>query len=234
MRPAPVLAPAPALAPALALAPAPALALALALLLTPSPSAAQTKGDDMPDFMHHPVVSERRHGFTFGVIAGPSLLTTTATPTEYAKRNPDYEVHLGGVVVPSMSVFLGVAFADELSFALELEPSLAKHGDVKISGRAFAFRLETWPLVSLGKAYRDFGIATRFGFGSANFTSISTGDSIASAGGYSMVGVDLLWDALRLGSFGFGPTLGVSYRFSATYTQTDVVLGLRSAFYGGP
>ncbi len=204
------------------------------MLLVSSLASAQSKGDDMPDFMHHPVVAERRHGFTFGVVTAASLLWTTATPTDYAKRNSAYEVRLSGAVVPYVSPFFGVAFADELSFTLSFQPSLARHGDVKISGNCFAFRVEAWPLVSLGKAYRDFGIAGRFGFGTASFTSRATDDSIANAGNYSMVGVDLLWDAARLGSFGFGPTLGVSYRFSATYSQTDVILGLRSAFYGGP
>jgi hypothetical protein len=195
---------------------------------------AQSKGDDMPDFMRVPVQTERRHGFTFGVTAAPAMVWSRATPNEYEKRNDRYAVRFDHAVVTTGTLFLGVAFADELSFAFQLEPSFARHGNVKVSGFAFAFRVETFPFVSLGGIYRDLGIAPRFGLGTASFKRKSTGESLATSSLYSLVGVDVFWDALRHGHFGLGPTLGIAHRFSETYRWTEVTLGVRVAFYGGP
>jgi len=204
------------------------------LAMSPSIARAQSKGDDMPDFMRKPVEASRRRGFTFGLVGAPSMYWSSATPVDYVKRSSAYEVRASHAIAPSISGFLGVAFADEASFTLAVEPALARHGDIRTSGIAFAFRIETWPLVKLGGVFRDLGIAGKFGLGSANFRRISTGETLASSGGYSLVGVDLLWDALRIGGLGIGPTAGVTYRFSATYEETDLTLGLRVAFYAGP
>lgn len=64
-------------------------------------------------------------------------------------------------------------------------------------------------------------------------TSQATGDTLASSGTYSLVGLDLVWDAWRVGHLGVGPTIGVTYRKSETYSETDLLLGLRVAIYGG-
>jgi hypothetical protein len=195
---------------------------------------AQSKGDDMPDFMREPTKTERRHGFTFGVTVAPAMMWARATPNEYEKRNDAYAVRFDHAVVTTGALFFGVAFADELSFAFQLEPSFARHGDVKVSGFAFAFRIETFPFVSLGGIYRDLGIAPRFGLGSATFKNKTTGESLATSSLYSLVGVDLFWDALRLGHFALGPNVGLAHRFSETYRSTELTFGLRVAFYGGP
>lgn len=211
------------------------IAIACLALAAPSIARAQSKGDDMPDFMREPVKTTRRHGFTIGLQAAPAMLWARATPNDYAKRNDAYAVRLDHVVATTGSLFLGVAFADELSFAFQLEPSFVRHGDVRVSGFSFAFRVETFPFVSLGGIWRDLGIAPRFGLGSARFRSVSTGDSLATSGGlYSLVGVDVFLDAARLGHFGLGPTIGLAHRFSETYRSTELTLGLRVAFYGGP
>ena len=210
------------------------MAIVAVSIAGPETARAQSKGDDMPEFMRRPVETTRRHGFTFGVAVAPAMVWARATPHEYQKRTDTYAVRLDHAVVPTGALFFGVAFADELSFAFQLEPSFVRHGDVRVTGFSFAFRVETFPFVSLGGIYRDFGIAPRFGLGTASFKSKSTGGSLATSGLYSLVGVDLFWDALRSGHFGFGPTIGLAHRFSETYGATELTLGVRIALYGGP
>jgi hypothetical protein len=194
---------------------------------------AQSKGDDQPDFMRAPIVAARRHGFTAGVSLAPATVWARGTPTAYAQRNSAYEQRLGPAVAPSVSAHLGYALADEVSFTLAVEPSLYSHGDRKISGTSLAFRVELWPLVSLGGAFRDLGVVARAGLGSARVKDAS-GASLASSGNYSLVGLDLIWDAARFHGLALGPTLGLTHRSSETWTETDLQLGLRVAFYGGP
>jgi hypothetical protein len=213
------------------------LASAAALAATTlgaSPSRAQSKGDDMPEFMHEPIAATRRHGFEFGITAAPQSVWAHGTPTAYALRTPANEVHLGPAIVPGFSGYLGYALADEVSFTFAVEPALYRHGDAKISGTSFAFRIEAWPFARLGRVGRDVGIVGRAGLGSARVTDQTTGDSLASSGTYSLVGLDVVWDAARVGGLGIGPTIGISYRSSQTWSETDLLMGLRVAFYGGP
>lgn len=205
----------------------------LALLLLPSRAEAQSKGDEEPDFMKEPIVSKRRRGFLVGVEAAPTLMTSRSTPTEFAKRNDAFAVNLGPRIVPTISGFVGAAFADELSVAVEVQPSLVSTSDVKVGGFAVAFRIEAWPLVSYGGVFRDLALVARFGLGSASLTDAKTGD-VVGGGTYSLVGGALMWDAVRFRWFGAGPTLGADYRSGATHRQTDVSLGLRVVFYAGP
>src|SRR5438552_2359907 len=91
-------------------------ALLVALASGASPRAhAQSKGDDTPEFMKHPVEATRRRGFTFGVMASPMVYWARGTPTEYVKRNDAYRVRLDHAFAPSVVGFLGVALADEIS-----------------------------------------------------------------------------------------------------------------------
>ena len=203
-------------------------------LIVPTLAHAQSSGADDPPFMHVPASSTRRNGFTFGLSTGASVVTSNATPTAYAQRNDAYRVQIGPRIAPSFAPFIGFALSDELSFTLSIEPQRITSGDVHITGTAFQFRFEAFPFVWLGETYRDLGIAPRFGLGSSRFTQISTGDSIAASGTYSLVGVDFFWDALRSGSFALGPTVGFAYRFSDTMTESDVLLGLRVAYYARP
>jgi hypothetical protein len=210
-----------------------ACSASLALVGVTAPALAQSKGDDQPEFMRQPIVAQRRHGFEIGLTAAPAAVFVRGTPTAYAQRNAEYEVSLGPTIAPSLSGYLGYALADELSFTLALESSLYRHGDQKISGTSVAFRIEAWPFTTYGKGWRDVGVVGRAGLGSARVTSQSTGDTLASSGTYSLVGLDLVWDAWRVGHLGLGPTIGVTYRKSETYAETDLLFGLRVAIYGG-
>lgn len=205
----------------------------LLLLLVPASASAQSKGDDEPDFMKEPIRATRRRGFLVGVNAAPALLISRSTPTEFAKRNDAFAVNLGPRVVPTVSGFVGAAFADELSVALEVQPSLVSTADVKVNGVAVVFRIEAWPLVSYGGVFRDLAVVARFGLGNASLSDRATGDALGG-GSYSLVGGELMWDAFRWHGLGVGPTLGAAYRKGDTHEQTDVSAGLRVVFYGGP
>ncbi len=210
-----------------------AVAASLALAGSTADARAQSKGDDQPEFMREPIVATRRHGFTIGITTAPELVSLHGTPTAYADRSAAYELHVGPSLAPMVSGYLGYALADELSFTVALEPSLYRRDDVKISGTSFEFRIEAFPFTHLGGLWPDVGLVGRAGVGSMRVTRESTGELLASSGGNSVVGLDVIWDAGRLGHFGVGPTLGVTYRWSETYAETDVLLGLRVAFYGG-
>lgn len=208
-------------------------ALLAGSLLLPG-ARAQSKGDDQPDFMRAKIVATRRHGFTAGLAFAPATVWARGTPTAYARRTREYELVLGPTIAPSLSGYLGYAIADELSFTVAFEPSLYARDDVKISGASAALRVECWPFVSLGGALRDLGVVGRAGLGSAKATRASTGEPLASSGGYSLLGLDLIWDAVRFHGLGLGPTVGVTHRSSATWTQTDLLVGVRVVLYGGP
>lgn len=211
-----------------------AIFASLALLTPARDAGAQSKGDDQPDFMRAPIATTRRHGFTAGVSLAPAVVWAHGTPTAYAQRSSAYEVQLGPTIVPSVSAHLGYALSDEVSFTLAGEPALYARGDRTITGASLAFRVELWPLGSLGGVFRDLGVVLRAGIGSARVKDARTSATLASSGGYSLVGLDLIWDAAGFHGLALGPTLGLTHRSSETWTETDLQLGLRIAFYGGP
>jgi hypothetical protein len=211
-----------------------AFAVASALLLGSGQASAQQPGRDEPEFMRKPIESSRRQGFMLGVLGGATLYDGTATPQEYLKRDALHEVHFGPVLSPSLSVLIGDAPSDLLAFALQVQPSLAHDGDLKRKGYSLAFRLDLYPLVSRGGLWRDLGIAPRFGVGKLTFNDKRTGATRADSGMFSEAGLDLVWDAVRWRGLGFGPSLGYTYRWSATLSESAVMGGIRVMFWAGP
>ncbi len=210
------------------------LAAACVALLWAGQASAQQPGRDEPEFMRKPVQSERRQGFLIGVVGGAALVDGVATPRPYLQRNAAHQVHFGPVLAPSLSVLIGDAPSDVVAFALQIEPSFGRDGGVRRKGASLAFRLDLYPLFSRGGIWRDLGISPRFGVGSLTFSDTRSGAELASSGLYSQAGLDLIWDAVRLRGFGFGPSLGYTYRWSETLSESAVMGGVRIMFYAGP
>jgi hypothetical protein len=198
-----------------------------------SPAHAQSSGAEDPPFMHVPVTAKLRGGFTLGLSLGPEVVWSWATPTAYTQRNDQYRVTLGPFVAPSITPFIGWAIADEVTFALGIEPIREHASGVSVSGAALHFRFEIFPFSSMGGALADLGIATRVGLGSERFTDPS-GNSVASSGTYSMVGADVFWEKWRAGNWVLGPSLNFALRTSDTLTETNVGLTLRGAYHAHP
>lgn len=194
---------------------------------------AQSSGAEDPPFMHVPVTAKLRGGFTLGLSLGPELVSSWATPTAYTERNDLYRVRLGPFLAPSITPFIGWALADEVTFALGIEPVRESSSGVSVSGTALHFRFEIFPFASLGGPLADLGVATRVGLGSERFTDAS-GNSVASSGTYSMVGADFFWEKWRAGCWVIGPSLNFALRTSDTLTETDVGLTLRVAYHARP
>jgi hypothetical protein len=184
--------------------------------------------------MRKPVVSARRQGFMFGVVGGASVYDGASTPRPYLQRDTAHQVLFGPSLAPSLSLLIGAAPSDVVAFALQVEPALGADADVRRKGYSLAFRLDLYPLVSRGGIWRDLGISPKFGVGTLTFRDKRSGATLADSGLYSQAGADLVWDALRLGGFAFGPTLGYTYRWSETLSESAVMGGLRVMFYAGP
>jgi hypothetical protein len=199
----------------------------------PSQEPGVTNADgDNPTF---PIHATRRKGFTVGVVGGLQIVEATGTPTAFEERNPAHRTDTGLTLVPlAATVFVGGAFTDWLSLHVGGTASHFERSGLAMTQAAFVFRLEAWPLFPLGGVLRDIGVGGEFGTGMSQVTDSRTGDELADGGGLSLIGVNVFWDAARLGGLGVGPFVGYVRSSNETFLQQAGWLGLRTVFHAGP
>ncbi|MBN2194585.1 MAG: hypothetical protein JW751_17340 [Polyangiaceae bacterium] len=178
----------------------------------------------------------RRSDLAVGVSLGWVVGNTTGTLNETEQLNDDSyrrsteaavgggaTVWLGGALRDWFSVGVGAAFAGE-----------AGHG-LFVDQEAFHLRFDLYPLYSLGRGFRDLGVAADFGLGLLRGIDQEAHDTAIEGGSLSSIGTGVFWEGLRLSrGCGSGPLLHFWHLDSLAATSNTVLLGFRVTAYSGP
>jgi hypothetical protein len=200
----------------------------------PTPEPADDKIAKKPqDELNFDVKATRRFGFMMGVLWGVQFGGASGEPSKLIDRTQANFIDTGSTVSTNGGGgFLGVAFNDYFAFQLGFIGGSAKGNNIDVSGGAVLFRVESWPFTPLGGAWRDIGIGAAFGTGGASLKR--DGEEVASGGGFSLVSGNIFWDAFDLWKIRVGPWVNFETRFTSTFDQSILWLGIRTAFYAGP
>jgi hypothetical protein len=177
--------------------------------------------------------AERRSGFTFGLSVGVLTGGARGYPNDVGKIGfAEYRVGTGVGVSSGGALWLGGALSDWLNVGIGMSGGGFERSDLKLSSAAFQARLELFPLFHQGGALRDLGVLLSAGTG---VTVIERGkESVAEGVGTSAVGGGVFYEPWRWWRLTFGPQLEYLYQFSDSMRAHTLVLGVRTAFYGGP
>lgn len=178
----------------------------------------------------------RRSGFTAGLTLAATMGTAEGTQNDYAKLgDPAWLARTGGVGFAD-TFWLGGALTDWFTFGLGFGGRRFGGSQLKASSSEFLFHVEGFPLFARGGAFRDLAVFGDFGTGSGKIALKSDGAQVAGGGALSIVGLGVHWEAVRIlgGHVALGPTLSWEYQTSDPLTMKVGMLGLRTAFYGGP
>lgn len=172
--------------------------------------------------------AERRGGFTAGLSYAPGLVTATGYPNKLDEIGvSEFERSVSGFGVGS-SLWLGGMLRDWIGFAVGF--SSRASGDQSLTSGGLAFRIEGFPLYSLGTELRDVGIFGEFGAGGSVITEDD--DVVADGGFTSLVGFGVFWEPWQFWHFSAGPVAQYNHEFSQSMSAHAATIGLRLAFYG--
>jgi hypothetical protein len=176
----------------------------------------------------------RRSGFTFGALGGVLIGSARGYPNDLDRIDvPEFEARTGLGLQNGGSFWLGGALTDWFTFALGVGGgSINGEGRLVGSGGAFLLRIETFPLFYRGGVFRDLGIS--FNAGTGGYTIKDGNREVAEGSGTAVVGATLFFEPIQLWRFSMGPALDYAHHFSRSIEVDLLVLGWRSAFYGGP
>lgn len=199
---------------------------------TPLPAAPPSLRPEPGKAVTEDAPAERRSGFTFGVSGG--LLTGAARgyPNDVAKIGyAEYRTETGVGVSSGGAFWLGGALADWLNVGIGLFGGGFERNGLRLTGGAFQARVELFPLFYQGGHLRDLGVLLTAGTGGV---VIERGnESVAEGPGTSAVGAGVFYEPWRWWRLTFGPQLEYLYQFSDGMRSHTVVMGVRTAFYGG-
>lgn len=174
----------------------------------------------------------QRSGFTASVGFGLGVSAASGYPNEPGKiDDPEFESSLGPGLGQVNTLWIGGALRDWFVLGFGLWSVRASEGDLEALGSGFLFRVEPFPLWSLGGRFRDLSLYANVGAGS-HF--ISGGREKTNGGLMSMLSLGTSFELLRFGHFAFGPTLEGMLLYSLSAQATGGFLGLKSTLYGGP
>jgi hypothetical protein len=175
----------------------------------------------------------RRSGFTLGVAGG--LLTSSASgyPNDVAKIDvAEYQADSGFGVSTGGALWFGGALADWLNVGIGLVGGSAERNGLKSGGGAFNVRMEFFPLFYQGGPFQDLGVL--FSAGTGGFSIQRGKQTLAEGAGTSAVGFGVFYEPWRWWQLSFGPQLEYSHQFSDSMSAHQLVVGVRTVFYGGP
>jgi len=201
----------------------------------PPPSAVPTgPRPEQPEAAWQTAPATRRSGFTAGLILGAALGHASGTPNDYSMiGNPAYESRTGGVG-PGGALWIGGALTDWFTFGLGGGSSSFGGSRLFSTSTVFLFHIEAFPLFYRGGVLRDLGLFADFGTGVGSIKRKSTGESISSAGSFSVGGAGAFWECWRIAGFAAGPVVAWQYQYSLPLERHFALVGLRGVFYGGP
>lgn len=174
-----------------------------------------------------------RGGFSMSLTPAATLGSSVGTPSDYARRNePEHEVDTGWLPGYRGTLVLGGTLTNWFTVGVGISVAEVGNGSLSAQSTTFLFHIEAFPLYSMGKTWRDIGVITDFGTGSASVERKGDGTTVANAAPVSTLGLGAFWEPLTLGPVAAGPS--ISYQLNRThwFTQQDISVGARVVFYG--
>lgn len=203
----------------------------LAALTFGSVARADDVGTDVERFEETPAV--RRSGFTLGLTGGLALGSAAGYPNEVEKIDqPEFRASTGLGVSSGGGLHIGGALADWLNIGIGLSGGGFRARGLEASGGSVHVRVEAFPLFYSGGWLQDLGVAGTAGTG--GYVVERDGATAAEGEGTSAVGLGLFHESVRFWRIAMGPSLEYSHHFSRSIASHFLVVGWRSAFYGGP
>jgi hypothetical protein len=198
------------------------------------PFAARAQTTDTPwDGDYQPSGAKRRSDLAIGAALGVHLGSAEGYPNEVDKLdNPAFKSATSSTLGPGGAVWLGVALTDWLNVALGASRVTLGSGRVQAQATGFICRVETFPLLEVGGAFRDLGVAGNFGLGLLKIEEDR--QEKADGGVNSLLSVGVFHEALRFSGFTLGPLLEYTHMWSVSASLSTTTLGARLAFYSGP
>ncbi len=177
--------------------------------------------------------AERRSGFTFGLAGGLALLQLNGYPNDVAKIDvPEFGVNTGTGVTTGGALWIGGVLTDWLSLGIGTLGANTESNGLTVSGGALLVRVETFPLFFRGGHFRDLGLVLSAGTG--GYTVERGDEAVAEGEGTSVVGAGIFYEPWQWWRLSSGPQLEYCHHFSRSISAHTLVLGFRTAFYGGP
>jgi hypothetical protein len=188
-----------------------------------------------PPIVDHP--AERRAGVALGLNYGFGLGSSAGYPNDSSLiGDPDYYSASGLMAGGGDSLFIMGALSDALNFGFWFGSATFANKDWHSTGEGGGFRLEVFPLFSLGRAFRDLAAFTQVGIGGTDLVYKGK-PNVSSDGVESFIGVGAFYEFWLCRALGGHLALGPSLEYDAIVTQPierhGALLGFRFVWYGG-
>lgn len=190
--------------------------------------------EDLNDPVLRPVKAERRTVLAMGISVGGSVGSAAGFPNDPIKIGLIRNYTDSGIGIGfNGRAWAGFALRDFLVFGASIGIIGFDAGkNVALIGTV-GFHTEIFPLFSLGKMYRELGLALETGIGTGLVTPANdTSKFLVDGGLTSSVGLSAFYEGFRVGpKLSMGPYLGYDYTWSDSLRGGAVVLGWRTALY---
>jgi hypothetical protein len=182
-----------------------------------------------------PAKTTRRGGLVIGLAEGFGAMSVVGYPNDVQKIGyAPYYTATGARGGPLAQLWVGVAFSDWLTFGLGFTGStFLDKGGHEARSDGGVFRVEAFPLFSLGGRLRDLGVMFEAGLGSASVTD-AMNNKLVDGGAASIIGGGVFYEGFRVWKLAQGPFLMGDYLWSDTALRPGIFLGWRMSFYSKP
>lgn len=189
------------------------------------------KPDEEPAWQKTPAT--RRGGFTGGFTIGGALGTGAGYPNDVKKIGREAFYTETGVAAGGIGmVWAGAALTDWFNFSLGLGMATLLTDTTERTAVTLAFRVEAFPLFTLGDRWRDLGVMIETGTGTDSIVSNDDQEVILAEGSApSRLAIGAFFEAFRPWKLAIGPYVSYGYSFGETIRAGEVALGLRTVIY---
>ena len=214
-----------------------ALSFVLATVLLSSLAEAQVPaGEDTWDGGFD-LTQERRAAVALGVAAGVAAGESHGVLNEVEQLNDDsFQQSTGFAFGDDAMAWLGGALTDWFTVGLGFAAGSYRGGELQVRRQSYLFRIDAYPLYSLGGGWRDLGVAMDTGVGRfRGFQTSGEEAKVIEGGSVMSVGIGGFWEGLRFARQHFGAGPFVHYRLLRGLPSTShtASLGLRLTCYTG-
>ena len=102
----------------------------------------------------------------------------------------------------------------------------------KATTASLHFRIDAYPLYSMGGTWRDVGVLVTAGVGSAFIERDD--DTVAEGLAGSAIGLGAFYEPIHFWMLRMGPQLEYAHQYSQSISAHSLIVGWRTAFYAGP
>ena len=200
------------------------------------PKSADAAAPDASEPAWQKAPAARRGGFTAGFTLAGALGTAAGFPNDVKKIGREaFYTETGLSAGGAGLVWVGGALTDWFVFSVGLGMSTLVGDTTTQSSVGFMFRVEAFPLWTLGERWRDLGVMLEAGTGTTAVTANADPDvELVSGGAPSRIGAGAFFEAFRPWKLAIGPFASYGYAFSETIRRGEVSLGVRTVIYTNP